>query len=358
MIRVPHILIIGSAGRNSGKTLLTTAIIRRLGNKFPLVGLKVTTIRERGGACPRGGKGCGVCSSLEGDFQLTEEKNPDLQKDTSRLLAAGASRVFWLRSLRESLESAMKHFLETAPEGCPIVCESNSARTVVDPSLFLMTKRNDEKENKASAKDVLHLADAIIAFEENAFVPSPDDISFINGNWALRERAAAIILAGGKSARMGVDKSLLEIQGKTMIRRLYERLQGNFEEIIISSGEPEKYAIPGVLIVPDQTPDQGPLMGIVSAMERSKHETNFVVACDIPDMDMHIVRKMLRASEDFDAVVPVSGTDKMEPLFAVYKKKTLPLIRETLSRGKRKVRDFFPFCNVKNLKLDEKESIK
>lgn len=350
-------LIIGSAGRNTGKTFLAAAIIKKLAKALPLVGLKVTTIREKDGSCPRGGEGCGVCSSLEGDFCVTEETNPDSAKDTSRLLAAGASRVFWLRAMKDHLAEGIRAFLESIPDESPILCESNSARSVVDPGLFLMTKKKDENEYKSSAKEVCDLADRIVSFDGTIFDLNLEDVSFYNGNWALRERAAAIVLAGGKSSRMGEDKSLLPIQGKPMIERLYENLRRNFDQVLISSGEPEKYAFLGAPVIPDKFPEQGPLMGIASAMAASTNETNFFIACDIPDPNLHIIRKMLRESEDCDAVVPVFGKDRAEPLFAVYKKKLLPLIQETLSLGKRRILDFFEYCDVKKLKMDENEVI-
>ena len=74
--------MIGSAGRKSGKTELARRLIKKFREKGKVVGLKVTTIREKDGRCPRGGEGCGVCSSLEGTFSLTEEHNGTSSKDT------------------------------------------------------------------------------------------------------------------------------------------------------------------------------------------------------------------------------------------------------------------------------------
>jgi molybdopterin-guanine dinucleotide biosynthesis protein A len=259
--------------------------------------------------------------------------------------------------MKDHLEEGISKFPGSIPAGSPIVCESNSARLVVDPGLFLMTKRKDENECKTSAREVFDLADRIISFDGSGFDLNMDDVSFCDGHWALRECAAAIILAGGKSSRMGADKSFLPIQGKPMIQRLYENLRGNFDEVLISSSEPDKYAFLGVRVIPDRFPEHGPLMGIASAMEASSNERNFIIACDIPDPNIRLARKMLIESEGCDAVVPVFGNDRMEPLFAVYKKNLLPLIQETLSLGKRRIRDFFEFCNVKNLKMDGSEAI-
>ena len=75
MIKLDGMLMIGSAGANVGKTELACELIRKFGKSADIIGIKVTAIKEKDGQCPRGGFGCGVCSSLEGDFCITEEKN-------------------------------------------------------------------------------------------------------------------------------------------------------------------------------------------------------------------------------------------------------------------------------------------
>ena len=88
MIKLDTMLTIGSAGSNVGKTELVCALLRKFSKKVDIIGIKVTTIKDKDGQCPRGGKGCGVCSSLDGDFHITEETNSESGKDTARILAA------------------------------------------------------------------------------------------------------------------------------------------------------------------------------------------------------------------------------------------------------------------------------
>ena len=99
MFQRPDILMIGATGRNTGKTTFACEVIRRYSGRHAVVGAnaKVTTIADRRGPCPRGGQGCGVCSSLAGDYQITEERAEAGGKDTQRMLAAGAHRAYWLR---------------------------------------------------------------------------------------------------------------------------------------------------------------------------------------------------------------------------------------------------------------------
>lgn len=177
--------MIGAAGRNVGKTELACALIREFSRTQPLVGVKVTTIRERGGACPRGGAGCGVCASLKENFCLTEERDGPEDKDTMRMLSAGATRVLWLRVLREDLQAGARALLQSIGHGAVTVCESNSLRHVVRPGLFLLVKDARSEHVKHSAAEVLHLADRVVAFDGGSLDLGPEDVALAGGRWAL-----------------------------------------------------------------------------------------------------------------------------------------------------------------------------
>jgi len=164
-VRIPQMLIIGSEGRNNGKTTLATALIQQWKSKFPVIGLKVTTIQKRDGKCPRGGEGCGICSNLKGNFELLEETNPDASKDTSLLLSAGAEKVYWLKTLKSYMYEGIKTFLKQVHEGALIVCESNSLRNVVEPGGFIMLKNIGDNLVKKSAAEVEHMADIIVDYD-------------------------------------------------------------------------------------------------------------------------------------------------------------------------------------------------
>ena len=103
--------MIGSAGSNIGKTKLASAIISKFSKSHDILGIKVTSITSRDGKCPRGGTGCGVCSSLKGNYCITEETSENSSKDTGRLLAAGAKKVFWLRVMKSHLKNGLQALL-------------------------------------------------------------------------------------------------------------------------------------------------------------------------------------------------------------------------------------------------------
>ena len=358
MIKLDGMLMIGSAGANVGKTELACAILRKFGNKSgDIVGIKVTTIKEKDGQCPRGGEGCGVCSSLEGVYCITEETDPTSGKDTARLLAAGARRVFWVRVLKTHLEDGLASLLEIIGPGVTSICESNSLRHVVEPGLFLMAHRKDAENWKESARQVKKYADRIVVSDGSSFDLDIDRIKLEDGKWALRAQATAIVMAGGNSLRMGTDKGMLPIEDRPMIEVICEQLGGRFEQVLISADDVDKFAFLGCEIVPDKSPGHGPLMGIASALQASVNELNFVIACDIPRIDRGFIRRMLAEATDSEAdiVVPVTGDGKYEPLFAIYRKSAIDAINKVLSAGSRKITDVFALCNVSYVELGDAE---
>jgi molybdopterin-guanine dinucleotide biosynthesis protein A len=353
MIKLDGMLMIGSAGANVGKTELACELLKRFGKSTDIIGLKVTAIREKDGQCPRGGIGCGVCTSLEGDFCITEETNTKSQKDTGRLLAAGAKQVFWLRVLKTHLKECITALINIIGPDAISICESNSLRHVVEPGLFLVVRGRNSKIWKSSAGDVKKYADRIVVSNGSSFDLNIDRIKLADGRWLLQENATAIIMAGGSSSRMGADKSILPLEGKPMIERICERLYGTFRQILISAGDTDKFAFLGHQVVADRMQLQGPLMGIASALEASANEINFVIACDIPYINLSFVRKMLAEAVGVDMVIPVGSDGKYEPLFAVYCKSALIAINEVLASGRRKISDVFSRCRVKYIELDD-----
>jgi molybdopterin-guanine dinucleotide biosynthesis protein A len=360
---VPGMLLIGSTGRNVGKTALACEVIRRFREKHPIIGLKVTVIREDDSGCPRGSEGCGVCASLDAPFLLTEETNRDGRKDTSRLLLAGANRVYWLRVRSSCLQEGVTAMLEQIGPGALTVCESNSLRHAVRPGLFLMVSNGRTGACKATARAVMSFADRVVVSDGDHTDMPLDDLSVTADAWHLREHATAIIMAGGDSTRMGQDKGLLLLEGRPLLARLRDRLVPVFDEVLVSANDPARYAFLGVPVIPDRIPAQGPLMGLASALEAASRELALVVACDIPEPDMNLAHRMLARADGFDAVVPrltVTGTSHrrtpLEPLFAVYRKRLAPTLRDMLNRGERRVRPIVDHCRALLLDIDAEEA--
>lgn len=351
-------LMVGAADRNVGKTKFACSLISKFSLQCSIIGIKVTAINKADGGCPRGVSGCNVCSSLQGPFHITEETDRGASKDTCRMLAAGASRVFWLRALKTHLKEGVAALLDIVGDDAVLVCESNSLRRVVEPGLFVMVKSRSGKNCKASAKDAAKYADKIVLFNGDGFDIDANEIELTDGRWACKMQATAIIMAGGDSARMGQDKSMLLIEGQPMIKHIYNQLYPHFNQILISSNDISKYSFPGVKVVPDKVTGQGPLGGIASVLKASANELNFVIACDIPQVDTNLMKMMLRDCSDFDAVVPRIGRSRYEPLFAVYKKGTLAAIEAALLSGNNRIIEALNSCRVKYINLTDTQQLK
>jgi molybdopterin-guanine dinucleotide biosynthesis protein A len=353
-------LMVGAVDRNAGKTKFVGSLIKKFSSRYDITGIKVTAVDEANGSCPRGGQGCGVCSSLNSYYYIAEETESESDKDTCRMLASGASRVFWLRVLKAHLTKGASALLDIIGDGAVSICESNSLRQVVEPGVFMMVKGCGGGKYKASAECIAEYVDRFVFFDGNEFDIDAGEVEIVGGKWACKLKATAIILAGGKSTRMGQDKSMLPISSQPMIEYICNQLRPNFKQILISTNADDvsKYAFLGVDAVVDKVAGMGPLMGISSALEASANEVNFVIGCDIPEVDMDFVREMCRQARRFEAVVPRIGPNQYEPLFGVYRKSILDSINKTLGAGKRRVVEAFEGCRVKYIDIDGKERLR
>ena len=331
--------MVGSTGRNTGKTEFACALIRSLKKRYPVHAVKITTIYDGCTTCVRGDEGCGVCTSMKGELKLNEETRSGRMKDTSRMLDAGADRVWWMRVREGSLADAARELASLVPDDGILVFESNSMRRVCEPDLFFMLGCFENPEVKDSAVTVMKQIDRLVAFDGESFDFNPDDVSLNNGRCTYPEDASAIILAGGQSRRMGRDKRFLDIEGLPLVEHVYRQLEAGFSEVLLSvAGEGHVPGLPPARQIADRYPDTGPMGGVASVLEKSRYRVNFVTACDIPWIPMNLVREMLRRAKDYQIVVPVDKSGRYETLFAVYSQETLPLMRELLESGERRIR--------------------
>jgi molybdopterin-guanine dinucleotide biosynthesis protein A len=333
MIAAPRVFMVGGCGRAVGKTAFACALIGRFGSQRDLVAVKATTIDS-----------CNRSHHLPRVDWITEETNPSGGKDTSRMLASGARRALWLQAPEDRLQEGLAALFDALGPGTISVWESTRACRFVEPGAFVLIERPDTPDRKPWAAELVCLADRVVSSDGTAFDFDWGNIQLIEGRWAVRMQATAILLAGGGSTRMGTDKAMLAIDGRPMIQRIHDRLRPWFSRVLVSSNN-AAHGFLGATIVPDQAAGQGPLMGIVSALTNSPDELCFVTACDIPEIDIDLVRMMVRAAHDCDAVVPHSG--RPEPLFAVYRKSALPVFRQMLASGRRRMTDVLDRCKVK-----------
>ncbi len=155
-----------------------------------------------------------------------------------------------------------------------------------------------------------------------------------------------IILAGGKSTRMGVNKAFLKIGGCTIIEEIFSKFKNIFSRVIIIANEIERFNFLGAQITPDIIPSKGPLGGIYTGLIKSSSFHNFVTACDMPFLDQDVVEHVLEQSNGYDVVVP-EYKGRLEPLRAVYSKNCIIPIENQLRQNNLKITDFFQYVKTK-----------
>lgn len=161
MISVPEMIMIGGNSRNSGKTTMACNCISKLSASHEVVGLKVTSVRP--GEEDLHGK---HNEDFSAGFAIFEELNPDSNKDTSKMLKAGAAHVYYIRAEENFTKQAILYFLSTYVNKQLIVCESRSLSEIVTPGMFLvMMKLNIDGQDKDMSKYLVK-ADKIFYFKE------------------------------------------------------------------------------------------------------------------------------------------------------------------------------------------------
>jgi len=142
----------------------------------------------------------------------------------------------------------------------------------------------------------------------------------------------AIILSGGRSSRMGEDKSLLEINGITIIERIHNLLCGIFGEVLIIMNDKEKYEKYSFNIAKDIYPGFGPLSGIHSGLINSNSDNNFFISCDMPFINYELIKYIISRNSEHDVILPRSN-DTIHSLCGIYKKKCLGKATELLKEA-------------------------
>jgi len=162
------------------------------------------------------------------------------------------------------------------------------------------------------------------------------------------------IQAGGKSSRMGTDKSFVPFLGRPMIEVVRERVEGLGDELILITNTPEPYAYLGLPMFGDDYPDTGPLGGIYTAIRHARNPHVLIVACDMPWLNRPLLEYQAGLRETADVVVP--RWDKFpEPLHAVYSQACLEPIREKLAAGMLKITAFYGRVSVRFVERPEIE---
>ena len=161
----------------------------------------------------------------------------------------------------------------------------------------------------------------------------------------------AVILAGGKSSRMGSNKAFLKLKGKTFIELQIDLLREVFDDIFISANTPLEYEYLNLPVFKDIYPDKGPLGGIYTSLINSNSFHTFMLACDMPFVGVKLIKHLKDLTKEFDVVIPKSERG-LEPLHAFYSKNCIDPIKRELEEDNLRIINFFPQVNTKIVELD------
>lgn len=167
-----------------------------------------------------------------------------------------------------------------------------------------------------------------------------------------RQSVSAAVLAGGRSSRMGHDKALIEVQGKSILERVLRSLSEVTAQVLIV-GDREAYRGYGVPVLSDAVSGAGPLGGIYTALVNSPSEYMFIVGCDMPFLSSSLLQAMAFEPREIDALVPClddhSGRSGVQPLHALYSTRCVDSIMARLKRDELKVQLFLDDVNTRFL---------
>lgn len=163
-----------------------------------------------------------------------------------------------------------------------------------------------------------------------------------------------IVLAGGKSSRMGVDKGLIIWQQKRLVEYPVRVLEQFCEDIFICT-QNQAYKFLGYPLIRDLHRNIGPMGGLHAGLRASKTEHNFVLSCDMPLVDSALIQKILQNSDGFQAVVPVVNGNSF-PLCAYYHQSVLVVIEQLISEKWFKLKNMLMQLNVKEIDITDERS--
>lgn len=168
-----------------------------------------------------------------------------------------------------------------------------------------------------------------------------------------------IILAGGKSSRMGQDKAFLRLGDCTLLERLAHLLESIFEETLIMVDRRDKVeglALGDARVYEDLVKAQGPLGGIYAGLCYSKSKASCVLTCDMPFIDEVFLREMVNFWEEGrEGLCLENSQRKLEPFPGIYARSSRHLMRLLLERGEGAMYRFLEVVRVKPLVLKEEK---
>ena len=166
----------------------------------------------------------------------------------------------------------------------------------------------------------------------------------------MLNKITGIVLAGGKSTRMGQNKSFLPFRGKMLIEHSINLMKRICDEVIVSANE-EYFNTLGLPVIPDNFSSIGPLGGIEAALSYSKTINNLFIPADTPFLTPAIYFELIKYASQHSAVVPITQGNRPEPIIAYYSKELLSKIQFQIGEGQYKIKDLLQSVAYKGINI-------
>lgn len=164
------------------------------------------------------------------------------------------------------------------------------------------------------------------------------------------------VLAGGKSRRMGENKALLELDGKTIIERVISAIPKDGNTVKIVTNSFEDYVSLGFEMLEDRFRDVGPLAGIHAGLFDASEHFSFFLACDLPFLSEAVIREIISKHHGQD-IFGVKSDFGWEPLCAIYSKACIPYIEKQILKGEFSLKSLPEFLESSAIDLGLKNSL-
>lgn len=332
--------LLGAAGRKSGKTELACSLIRRFGKRWPLVAVKITPVDDILEERPPVEGGTLFSHQPERGFFLWQERNPQGSKDTSRLLRAGAARVFWLVVTPDRTREGLDELLRIVGPDSPMICESNSLRLVAEPGIFLLVRNSNPDRHKRSVALVGRYVDRIVVSKGNEFDLDLTDMDLADGKWTVKLPLTALLMADGtwsaNRPRLDADRGCR----KELVEAAAGRMRPWFKQLLVACSKRDRCPLTDipVITVPGDTPAALPRT-VEAALRAAVFDRLLVTGCDPDQIDIDAIRRILRENAEHDAVLSPSGSSGTPPSIAVFRKDFLTRLGEMIEAGEEEIRE-------------------
>ena len=172
----------------------------------------------------------------------------------------------------------------------------------------------------------------------------------------MENKITAILLAGGKSQRMGTDKGMLDLNGKTFIQHICDALQPIVGSNILIVSANKEYDVLGFSRVEDIIENKGPVGGLYTALKESKTKLNLVLSVDVPLVSTELLEWLIKSHDEIFMVTQTKSGEKTSPLIGVYDRSMRIVFGGQIAGNKLKLQQAIEDVKHRTLEVPEKWS--